>query len=96
MGFALADGVLQSETEILRVGAVLSRCVNSMPLPFLDEFRQDALRENRIRFLQEGAPRFFERWHWFQYHFSRLPPTRFGQSIIDACIRLETVRTGLG
>jgi hypothetical protein len=67
-----------------------------MPLPFLDEFRQDALRENRIRFLQEGAPRFFERWHWFQYHFSRLPPTRFGQSIIDACIRLETVRTGLG
>jgi hypothetical protein len=62
----------------------------------LDQLRSDARREARIRFLQEGAPRFHDRWHWFQYHFSRVPPTPFGQSVIDACIGLERLRTGCG
>jgi hypothetical protein len=54
------------------------------------------LRAARLRYLREVVPRFFEQWHWFQYHFSKLPPTKFGQDLIDTCIRLDHVSPDLG
>lgn len=63
---------------------------------FLSEFRSDQHRANRISFLRTGIPDFFGKWHWFKYHFSRVPPTPFGQSLVDACIGLESVHTGCG
>jgi hypothetical protein len=62
----------------------------------LDQFAVDRRRADRMRFLQAAAPFFNEQWHWFQYHFSRIPPTPFGQSLVDACIRLEQIETGRG
>lgn len=35
-------------------------------------------------------------WHWFSYHFSRLPPHPFGRSIVDACADCEKALPGLG
>lgn len=35
-------------------------------------------------------------WHWFAYHFSRLPPHPLAKSIIDACADCETKLPGLG
>src|SRR5947209_2316564 len=62
----------------------------------LDQLQADRRRANRIRFVQEAAPVFHDKWHWFAYHFSHLPPTPFGQSLMDACIGLERIKTGRG
>lgn len=35
-------------------------------------------------------------WHWFQYHFSFLPPHPLARSIIDACADCELRIEGLG
>lgn len=35
-------------------------------------------------------------WHWFQYHFSFLPPHPFARSILDACAECEFRIEGLG
>lgn len=47
--------------------------------------------KKRSEFLRVAAPLFFERWHFFQYHFSRVPPTHFGTSLLDACLKLERI-----
>jgi hypothetical protein len=71
-----------------------------MPLlrvfPDTRRFQRDAHHASRARLLHTAGTVFLERWHWFQYHFGRCPPTEFGQSLIDACTRLESVRTELG
>jgi hypothetical protein len=37
-----------------------------------------------------------QKWHWFSYHLSFLPPPPFAQSFIDACVDCEARLPGLG
>lgn len=37
-----------------------------------------------------------KQWHWFTFHFSKLPPHPFCRSIVDACADCETRLPGLG
>ncbi|WP_451971262.1 hypothetical protein [Azospirillum endophyticum] len=65
-----------------------------MPFSDYSEYVEHVARrqnDKRRELLKFAAPLFFQKWHHFKYHFSRLPPTHFGTSLLDACLTLERI-----
>jgi hypothetical protein len=51
----------------------------------------------RVELLREAATGIMgQPWHWFGYHFQRLPPHPFARSFIDAAVECEGHIPGLG